>query len=325
MLCADRFKTKLLTKLCTVSLSKIITTGTICEMIRIAERFQEKEMIKICLTKLRIEFLPMMLFTEEFLSMCPSCIHKIVEDNQIFAPEEVIFNRVILWSSEECCRQNLSVTSENQRKILKHILPEIHFPIMEHQFLNDVVCASEILTGDEKINILRQQLDTKEKKGGGSKQSMFRCSGRKWFPKAVDIESWPEESYSSLYPPVMPVPFSVSSLSFLVGIHLSIKDSSDYKGKETYIITLIRSNRKAIKTQEYSTLVSECFPENYVKLCPRFLIPLYPKVEYEIAVVLASTKSVFKVTEPKKLLLDMNPVDVLRNSSCIKGFCIAAR
>ena len=158
MLCADRFKTKLLTKLCTVSLSKIITLGTICEMLRIAERFQEKEMIKICLTKfgkLRIELLPMMLFTEEFLSMCPSCIHKIVEDNKIFAPEEVIFNRVVLWSSEECCRQNLSVTSENQRKILKHILPEIRFPIMEHQFLNDVVCTSDILTGDEKINILR--------------------------------------------------------------------------------------------------------------------------------------------------------------------------
>nr|XP_022308337.1 BTB/POZ domain-containing protein 2-like [Crassostrea virginica] len=176
LLCADRFKTKLLIELCTVSLSKLVTFRTICEMTRISERFKEKEMIKICLQIfiiLRKESLPEMFFSEEFFSMCPSCIHKIVEDDQIFAPEEVIFNQVILWSSTECCRQNLAVTAENQRQILKHILPEIRFPIMEHQFLNDVVCASEILTRDEKINILRQQLDTREKKRG-STQSIFR-------------------------------------------------------------------------------------------------------------------------------------------------------
>ena len=177
MLCADRFKTKLLIELCTVSLSKLITFRTICEMTRISERFKEKEMVKICLQtfgNLRKESLPEMLFTEDFLSMSPSCIQKIVEDDQIFVPEEVIFNRVILWSLEECCRQNFAVTTENQRQILKHILPEIRFPIMEHQFLNDVVCASEILTRDEKINILRQQLDTREKKRG-STQSFFVC------------------------------------------------------------------------------------------------------------------------------------------------------
>ena len=105
---------------------------------------------------------------------------------------------------------------------------------MEHQFWIDVVCASLILTGDEKINNLRQHLDAREKKRA-SKQSIFLYTGRRWFAKTVDITRCSEQFYSSLYPPVNPVLFSVSSISFLVGIHLKIFDSSDYKGNETYV------------------------------------------------------------------------------------------
>ena len=55
---------------------------------------------------------------------------------------------------------------------------------MEHQFWIDVVCASLILTGDEKINNLRQHLDAREKKRA-SKQSilLYTYFGRRWFAK----------------------------------------------------------------------------------------------------------------------------------------------
>lgn len=141
---------------------------------------------------------------------------------------------------------------------------------------------------------------------------------------------------SSLYPPVHPVPFKVSSISFLVGIYLKIKDSSNYKGNETNIVTLIRPNKTDMREKMCALPVSECFPENYLQLCPRFVITLYPEVEYNIAVILASTEY---VNEQRRLMFDSTHIlsrfrsrgiiytdnIFIPKKSCIKGFCIAER
>ena len=154
--------------------------------------------------------------------------------------------------------------------------------------------------------------------------------------KTVDNPRCSTQSYSSLYPPVHPVLFNVSSISFLVGIHIKIKDSSYYKGNETYIVTLIRPNKTDMREEMCALPVSECFPENYVQLCPRFVITLYPEVEYNIAVILESTEY---VNEQERLMFDrihrlssfrsrgtVYTDNVFRqNKSCIKGFCIAER
>lgn len=40
----------------------------------------------------------MLLGTDGFLNMCPTCVLEIVKDIQSYAPEEFIFDKVVLWS-----------------------------------------------------------------------------------------------------------------------------------------------------------------------------------------------------------------------------------
>ena len=64
---------------------------------------------------------------------------------------------------------------------------------------------------------------------------------------------------------------------------------------------MIRPNKIDMRERMYAIPVSECFPENYVQLCPRFVITLYPEVEYNITVILASTEY---VNEQERLIFD---------------------
>ena len=180
--CAKRFETDFLVEFCNNFLKEIITQQTVCRALQIAQRSNETKMIKFCSEKfrfLRQNSLLMLLGTDDFLNMRSTCVLEIVRDNQSYAPEEFIFDKVVLWSKETCKRIfDGPVTVENQRWILRDIIKEIRFPIMEHQYLHDVVCTSKILNDEEKVDILRQQLKTSRKSNDCS-PCRFTCEPQK--------------------------------------------------------------------------------------------------------------------------------------------------
>ena len=85
-------------------------------------------------------------------------------------------------------------------------------------------------------------------------------------------------------------------------------------------MTFITSENEK-KTKENNTDVSQCFSDIYVELVFRFAIPLYPKVSYKIAVVLAYTNYALEGNEETQV------VEGNRIAKCITalfGSCIIA-
>ena len=136
-------------------------------------------------------------------------------------PEEFIFHKVVLWSEVWVwtCKRSFDgpVKVENQRWILRDIIKEIRFPIMEHQYLHDVICTSKILRDEEKVDILRQQLKT-NRKNNDSSPCRFTCEPQKWH--SYEERMFQFSRYSAYHgsSKSFSVKFRARSLSFLVGI-----------------------------------------------------------------------------------------------------------
>lgn len=281
LFCADKYKTDLLASLCRTSLVTFISTSLVCKVMDIAQRFSDSEIIDICLKKVDDE-IPKFLFTEDFLSMCPSCIYKIFQRDSISAPEELIFDQVVKWSKEECSRQNILDTGENQRKVLGDILKEIRFPIMEHRYLNDVVCESGILNNEEKVDILRQQLQIKnaggylfkkrERKKQPTKLMISSTTGRKIF---ASIQRYSLNDNEGLT-------LSVNYAAVLVGVYLNFESFVDEDDIENVVVKLSQEDDQS--SQRFAVPLSECKADKYVKLYPRYLIKLSGNIEYIISI-----------------------------------------
>lgn len=91
-------------------------------------------------------------------------------------------------------------------------------------------------------------------------------------------------------------------------------------------MTLIRSENEK-KTKKNNTAVSQCFSDNNVELLTRFAIPLYPKVSYKIAVVIAYTYSALEGNKDTQVVEGNRIAKCIRAlfGSCIKTFCIVEK
>lgn len=281
LFCADKYKTDLLASLCRTSLVTFISTSLVCKVMEIAQRFSDSEIIDICLKKVDEE-IPKFLFTEEFLSMCPACIYKIVQRDSISAPEELIFDQVVKWSKEECSRQNILDTGENQRNVLGDILKEIRFPIMEHRYLNEVVCESGMLNDEEKVDILRQQLQIKN-----AGEHLFKKRERmKQQTKLTISNTTRRHLLASLHRYSLNdnegLTLSVNYAAILVGVYLNFQSFVDEDDIENVVVKLSQEDDQS--SQRFVVPLSECIADKYVKLYPRNTIKLSGNMEYTISI-----------------------------------------
>lgn len=293
LFCADKYKTDLLASLCRTSLVTFISTSLVCKVMEIAQRFSDSEIIDICLKKVDEE-IPKFLFTEEFLSMCPACIYKIFQRDSISAPEELIFDQVVKWSKEECSRQNILDTEENQRKVLGGILKEIRFPIMEHRYLSDVVCESGILKDDEKVDILRQQLQAKN-----TRPCQFKKKERTWKPTKLMISSLHSTDVSeNLYDSnsIVGLTLTAHCKVVLVGIYLNIESfpETNKTTVKNVIVNLVPQEDRI--TDKFVVPLSECITDKYIKLYPRFLVQLYGNRKYTVSIGFECTTTIKKMS-----------------------------
>ena len=77
-----------------------------------------------------------------------------VETHAILISEIELFNARNRWAEAECLRQTLEPSGPNKRSVLGDCLFLIRFPTMMHSDLVNIVSPTNILTTDERINVL---------------------------------------------------------------------------------------------------------------------------------------------------------------------------
>ncbi|XP_061169011.1 BTB/POZ domain-containing protein 2-like [Saccostrea echinata] len=305
--CAKKYETEMLSVLCKESLKTFINSDMVCQMMEFAYLFNDPGIMDICLEAIELNT-PNFLHTDAFMKMCSTSIYKITQHDRIFAPENLIFQQICKWSEEECVRQELPVTAENQRTVLGDILYEVRFPIMSHQFLDDVVCESNILS--DKVQILRRQLKTKNTEMLGR----FKSHRRIWKPKTLmtsrllqktrTIECFNGKRKFQLK-------FCVSSYSVLVGIHM--EHIRQRGAKDIKIIGSISpSHSDDDRSTQFS--IDLCQIENkMMMLYPQFLIPLRKDINYTLSIAFDFRREIYRRSQ-NSIEIECNEIEEIEES-----------
>ena len=96
-----------------------------------------------------------------FLSLSPECLRLVIESDDLMCKEEIIYQKIIEWSTNRCQDQNLPVNDENIRQVLGDLLYLVRFPIMERKYFTEKVSKKSLLSYQEIINIY-QSFDDEE-------------------------------------------------------------------------------------------------------------------------------------------------------------------
>jgi hypothetical protein len=99
--------------------------------------------------------------SKSFLNLSPECLRLVIESDDLKCKEEVIYQKIIDWSTQRCHDQNLTVNDENIRQVLGDFLYLVRFPIMERKYFTENVSKKSLLTLDEIIKVY-QSLDEEE-------------------------------------------------------------------------------------------------------------------------------------------------------------------
>ena len=99
--------------------------------------------------------------SKSFLSLSPECLRLVIESDDLKCKEEIIYQKIIDWSTNRCRNQNLTANDENIRQILGELLYLVRFPIMERKYFTQNVSKKSLLTLDEIVKVY-QSLDDEE-------------------------------------------------------------------------------------------------------------------------------------------------------------------
>ena len=96
-----------------------------------------------------------------WLSLSPECLRLVIESDDLKCKEEIIYEKILEWSTTRCQHQNLPVNDENIRQVLGDLLYLVRFPIMERKYFTENVSKKGLLSHEEIINVY-QSLDDEE-------------------------------------------------------------------------------------------------------------------------------------------------------------------
>ena len=102
------------------------------------------------------------LYRTQFLKISKDLLKQILVQENMSCDELDLFLRSLDWSVEECLRNNLPVTPENQRAMISDGLFNIRFPCMQLQDLQYHVRQSGILTEDE-LSLVKTFIEKKKR------------------------------------------------------------------------------------------------------------------------------------------------------------------
>ena len=189
-----------------------------------------------------------------FLSLSPECLRLVIESDDLMCKEEIIYQKIIEWSTNRCQHQNLPVNDENIRQVLGDLLYLVRFPIMEQTYFTENVSKKRLLTVDELLKVYQSFDDEEVDMFPTKRRCMERVVCRRCDPNTKNLSGW---EYSGLDDCL---DFTTNLDIIMLGIN--VFGSISYSGKHDISLTILRSSEvlRSINTCLYSKKGQEIYP-----------------------------------------------------------------
>ena len=172
---AKKYMVPSLTEECSKYLLNNLNPSNVFSILPSAQKYEDKDLMERC-WKLIDEKTKEALNTDEFTTIERSLLKQVIIRNTLSVDEIDLFKAVDLWATEECKRQGLEAVGATKRRILgEEIVKAIRFPIMKLEDFSSVVLASDVLTKEEIVSLIRHL--TSVSKSGFSETTRYGFTG----------------------------------------------------------------------------------------------------------------------------------------------------
>ena len=152
---AKKYMVPSLTGECSKYLLNNLNPSNVFSILPSAQKYEDKDLMERC-WKLIDEKTKEALNTDEFATIEMSLLKEVIIRDNLSVDEIDLFKAVDLWATEECKRQGLEAGGATKRRILgEEIVKAIRFPIMKLEDFSSVVLASDVLTKEEIVSLVR--------------------------------------------------------------------------------------------------------------------------------------------------------------------------
>jgi BTB/POZ domain-containing protein 1/2 len=177
--------------------------------------------------------------------------------------EEIIYQKIIDWSTNRCQQQDLTVNDENIRQVLGDLLYLVRFPIMERKYFTENVSKKSLLTLDEIVKVY-QSLDDEEIAVFPTKWRNIEHMEHMVCLRCATSSSgfWKHDGDNDC------LDFTTNLDCIILGIN--VFGSRSYSGKHDISLTILKSSDvlRSIKTVLYSEKGQEIYPVMFDKPLP---------------------------------------------------------
>lgn len=91
--------------------------------------------------------------TDNFLSISPETLTKIIRSDNLTGEEISVFRTVIKWAEQQCRRNDTDTMIGNLRQYVGEVLYNIRFPLMSIEEFSEEVKPAGILSSDEESSV----------------------------------------------------------------------------------------------------------------------------------------------------------------------------
>ena len=152
---AKKYMVPSLAEKCSEYLLKNLDPSNVFSILPSAQKYQEKDLMERC-WKVVDDQTEQAVKSDGFALIERSLLTEIIIRDTLMINEIDLFKAVDLWATEECKRQGLEAVGATKRRILgEEIVKAIRFPIMKLEDFSGVVLASDVLTKEEIVSLVR--------------------------------------------------------------------------------------------------------------------------------------------------------------------------
>lgn len=149
---AKKYAVPALEKACVDFLKLNLSSDNAFMLLTQARLFDEPQLADLCLETID-KFTSEALAAEGFTDIDHDTLCAVLERDSLRIREAKLFNAVVRWAEQECLRQNIPVTPDNQRACLGQALNLIRFPLMTVEEFAGGAAQSSVLTDREVVSL----------------------------------------------------------------------------------------------------------------------------------------------------------------------------
>ena len=152
---AKKYMVPSLAEKCAEYLQENLDPSNVFSILPSAQKYEEKNLLDQC-WKMIDEQTEKAVKSDGFMIIERSLLEAVVVRDTLTIEEIELFKAVDLWATKECERQGLAVEGAVKRRTLgEKIVKAIRFPTIEEKDFASVVLASDMLTKEEIVSLIR--------------------------------------------------------------------------------------------------------------------------------------------------------------------------